>query len=216
VLTGSINQAAVESGLSPEGRLMLADAGLEDVAMAPAADMFELGVKVQVLKRGTMFSIRAHRLYDIYRSYSGLEEVPADVREKLEREIFQMPIEEVWHETSRFFERRNPAELDRAAREPKHRMALVFRWYLGNASKWAILGTPNRRTDFQIWSGPSMGSFNAWTADSFLALPENRGVVQIARNLLEGAAVITRAQLFRSCGVPVPAAAFSYRPRPLA
>jgi hypothetical protein len=39
--------------------------------------------------------------------------------------------------------------------------------------------------------------------------------VQIARNLMEGAAVITRAQQLRSYGVPVPAAAFDFRPRAL-
>ena len=39
---------------------------------------------------------------------------------------------------------------------------------------------------------------------------------RIARNLLEGAAVITRAQQLRSYGVPVPASAFHFAPRPLA
>lgn len=56
VLTGSVNQAAIESGLSDAGRAMLCEAGIADVAMAPAADMFELGVKVQVLRRGTFFA----------------------------------------------------------------------------------------------------------------------------------------------------------------
>ena len=51
------NQAAIESGLATEGKL-LAKAGLADVNMAPAADMFELGVKVQVLKRA-LFGPRA-------------------------------------------------------------------------------------------------------------------------------------------------------------
>src|SRR5690606_4644972 len=37
VLTGSVNQAAVESGLSGEGKQMLALAGIADVVMAPAA-----------------------------------------------------------------------------------------------------------------------------------------------------------------------------------
>ena len=64
VVTGSINQACVESGLHEEGRQMLTQAGLADVIMAPAADMFELGVEVQVLKRGTMFGNRAKKLYD--------------------------------------------------------------------------------------------------------------------------------------------------------
>ena len=40
VLTGTVNEAAIESGLSEAGRLLLAQAGIADVAMAPAADMF--------------------------------------------------------------------------------------------------------------------------------------------------------------------------------
>jgi len=213
VVTGSVNQAAVESGLSPAGRALLAQAALDDVAMAPAADMFELGVKVQVLKRGTMFSVRAHRLYDLYRAHASLDEIPAVERDKLEKTLFRAPVDEIWRETHAFFERRNPAENERAARDPKHKMALVFRWYLGQASRWAMSGVPDRVMDYQIWCGPAMGAFNAWTRDSVLAEPEARTVVQIARNLLEGAAVVTRAQQFRSYGVAVPAAAFDFRPR---
>ena len=94
-------------------------------------------------------------------------------------------------------------------------MALVFRWYLGKASKWAIDGEPTRRADYQIWSGPAMGAFNRWVAGSFLAEPQQRSVVQVALNLLEGAAVVTRAAHLRSAGLPVPASAFQFRPRPL-
>jgi PfaD family protein len=215
VLTGTVNQAAVESGLSAEGKRMLAQAGIADVMMAPAADMFELGVKVQVLKRGTMFAVRALRLYDLYAGHDSLEALSSEERAKLESEILRAPVEAVWAETRRFFEGRDPREVARAERDPKHRMALVFRWYLGKSSRWAILGDPDRRLDYQIWCGPAMGAFNAWTAGSFLAAPENRTVVQIARNLLEGAAVVARAQQLRSYGVPVPPAAFDFRPRPL-
>jgi hypothetical protein len=94
-------------------------------------------------------------------------------------------------------------------------MALVFRWYLGRSSRWAIDGEASRRMDYQLWCGPAMGAFNRWAADSFLAKPVNRTVVQVARNLLEGAAVITRAQQLRSHGVAVPAAAFWFTPRRL-
>jgi hypothetical protein len=95
-------------------------------------------------------------------------------------------------------------------------MALVFRWYLGRASRWAIDGDPARRMDYQIWCGPAMGSFNTWVKGSFLEPPEGRSASQIALNLLEGAAVVTRAQQLRSYGVPIPAAAFQFPPRPLA
>lgn len=73
----------------------------------------------------------------------------------------------------------------------------------------------SRQADFQIWCGPAMGAFNDWTAGTFLAEPGNRTVVEIALNLLEGAARIARAQQLRSLGLDVPAEAFDYAPRRL-
>jgi trans-AT polyketide synthase, acyltransferase and oxidoreductase domains len=216
VMTGSTNQASAEAGTSDLAKDMLAAADLTDVAMAPSPDMFEMGVKVQVLKRGTMFASRASLLRELYRTHSGLEDLPAEVIARIEREIFQRPVGEVWEETRAFFASRDPREIERAERDPKHKMALVFRWYIGLASHWAIQGLSNRKMDFQIWCGPAMGAFNRWARGSFLAERANRGVVQIALNLLEGAAIITRAQQLRSIGLPVPDAAFSYHPRPLA
>lgn len=216
VLTGSINQCTVEAGLSDEGKRMLAEARTGDVVMAPAADMFEQGVKVQVLRRGTMFAARASRLYAIYTSYPSLEAIPPDERTKLEREIFGAPIDEIWRATQAFFRERDPRQIERAERDPKHRMALVFRWYLGLSSRWAISGDPARRLDYQIWCGPAMGAFNDWVRGTFLEDPAQRDVVTIALNLLEGAAVVTRAHQLRTFGVPVPAAAFDVRPRRLA
>ena len=215
VLTGTVNQAAVESGLSAAGRALLAQAGVADVSMAPSPDMFELGVKVQVLRRGTLFAPRAARLYELYTAHESLEALPEAERRRLERDLFRASLEQVWDETRAYFEARRPEEIERAAREPRHRMALVFRWYLGRSSHWAIAGDPGRELDYQIWCGPAIGAFNAWTAGSFLGPPEARTVDQIARNLLEGAAVVTRAHQLRCYGVPVPAAAFDFRPRPL-
>ena len=45
--------------------------------------------------------------------------------------------------------------------------------------------------------------------------PENRSAVQIALNLLEGAASVTRAHQLRSYGAPIPAAGYRFEPRPL-
>lgn len=216
VLTGSVNQSAVEAGMSDAGKQMLANADIADVMMAPSADMFELGVKVQVLKRGTMFGVRAQKLYDTYVQYPSIEAIPAELRARLEKDLFKAPLDQIWTETREFWQQRDPEEVARAERDPKHRMALCFRWYLGRSSRWAIAGDPARRLDYQLWCGPAMGSFNRWVAGTFLAEPANRSVVQIALNLMEGAAIITRAQQLRSYGVAVPDAAFDFRPRPLA
>jgi PfaD family protein len=215
VLVGSVLQSSVEAGLSAEGKKMLAQASIGDVTMAPAADMFEQGVKVQVLKRGTMFATRAHRLYDVYRRVPDLESIPAAERATLEKEIFRAPLATVWDETRAFWNRRDPGEVAAAERDGKHRMALVFRSYLGRASRWAIDGEVDRRIDYQIWCGPAMGAFNAWVAGSFLADLGARTVAQVALNFMEGAAHLTRAHQLRSLGVPVPAACFAFRPRPL-
>lgn len=215
VLTGSVNQAAVESGLSADAKRMLADAGTADVAMAPAADMFELGVRLQVLRRGSMFAFRAERLYQVYAAHSSWDEVPQRIRDKIEREILRTSFDAVWIETRRFWLEREPEQAVRADNDAKHRMALVFRWYLGMSSRWAIEGQAERRADYQIWCGPAMGAFNRWAEGSLLAEPAGRTVAQIARNLLEGALAVARAQQLRSHGVAVPAAAFHYAPRPL-
>ncbi len=216
VLTGSINQTALEAGISSDAKALLAQADVADIAMAPAADMFEMGVKVQVLRRGTLFAARAARLYEAYRAYPSLEAIPSSIREALEREVLATTLQDAWTQTQEFWQRRDPAELDRAAADAKHRMALVFRWYLGMSSRWAIDGRTDRRTDYQLWAGPALGAFNRWTAGSFLSDLPGRNVVQIARNLLEGAAVITRAHQFRGFGVPMPPEAFTFSPRPLA
>lgn len=213
VLTGTINQACVEAGTSDEVRGMLAQAGQADVAMAPAADMFEMGVRVQVLKRGTLFAMRASRLYELYRAHESLEAIPPGERARLEQTILGASLESVWEETLAFFERRDPAQLERAAHDPKHRMALVFRWYLGMSSHWANHGVPERRADYQVWCGPAMGAFNAWAEGSFLEPPHARRAPLIARNLLIGAAIHERTRLLEAQGVELGEARPSLRPR---
>ncbi|WP_033401504.1 PfaD family polyunsaturated fatty acid/polyketide biosynthesis protein [Actinopolyspora mortivallis] len=215
VLTGSVNQMSREAAVSDEAKAMLAQAGVADVAMAPAGDMFELGAKVQVLRRGTMFAGRAARLYQLYLEHSSLESLPAETRDSLEREILGASLDEVWQRTEEYWAQRCPSEITRAQADPKHRMALVFRWYLGNSVTWAVDGTPGRRNDYQLWCGPAAGAFNTWTTGSFLAEPGGRTVTQIARNLLQGAAVLTRVHQLRALGVRLPSDAFDFRPRPL-
>jgi PfaD family protein len=213
VLTGSVNQACVEAGTSDTVREMLAAAEQADVTMAPAADMFEMGVELQVLKRGTMFPMRARKLYEFYRAHAGLDELPAPAVAMLEKSVFRQSIAAVREETERFWSARDPAQVERAHRDPKHEMALVFRWYLGMSSRWANRGEPGREVDYQVWCGPSMGAFNEWARGSFLEQPARRRVVDVAHNLLHGAAVLARANAVRRQGVDLAAECVDVRPR---
>ncbi len=214
VFTGSVNQACVESDTSDLVRRMLAEAQQADTAMAPAADMFEMGVKVQVLKRGTMFSQRASKLYELYRAYGSLDEIDPAERAKLEKTVFKLPLDEVWRQTHAFFAERDPRQNERAERDPRHKMALVFRWYLGQSSHWANRGVEDRKMDFQVWCGPAMGAFNEWTKGTHLEQPEERRVAEVAKNILYGACVLSRVNALRAQGVPVPPEAARVVPLP--
>ncbi len=212
VLTGSINQACVEADTSDAVRALLAQAAQADVAMAPAADMFEMGVKVQVLKRGTMFAMRAAKLYELYRAHEDYLQIPEQVRTMVERDMLQGSYEAAWEQTRAFFAERDPSQIQRAEKDPRYKMALVFRSYLGQSSRWAKTGDPKRKMDYQIWCGPAMGAFNAWVKGSFLEKAENRLVATIGLNLLYGAAGIIRCSWLRYQGVSVPPQAAVFRP----
>ena len=216
VVTGTVNQACVEAGTAPMVKEMLARAGVADVCLAPAPDMFEAGAQVQVLKRGTLYAMRGARLYELYRRYDSLDEIPADERAKLERDILRRPVGEVWAECESYFGVRDPAQLERAARDPRHQMALVFRWYLGRSSRWAIAGDVDRKMDVQVWCGPGIGAFNQWTEGTFLAEPGNRRVAVVAANLMAGAAAITRARWLSNQGLDPGVEAQTWVPRPVA
>jgi len=212
ILTGSINQAAVEADTSASVREMLVQSRQADVTMAPAADMFELGARVQVLKRGTMFAMRAAKLYELYRTYCRYEDIPVEIRTMIERDILRESYEAAWQKTRLYFETRDPGQITRAQEDAKHRMALVFRSYLGQASLWAKKGLEDRKIDYQIWCGPSMGAFNAWVQGSFLEAADQRKTVEMAIQLLTGTVKLMRFQWLAAQGVAFPSTVLDIKP----
>jgi PfaD family protein len=212
VLTGSVNQSCVEAGTSDTVRQMLAEAHQADVTMAPAADMFELGVKVQVLKRGTMFALRAGKLYELYTRYNSYEEIPSNQREIFQRDFFKCSFQEEWEQTKLFFAERDPKQIQLAEKNPKHKMALVFRSYLGRSSNWANSGDQTRKIDYQIWCGPAIGAFNHWVKGTFLENWQNRRTVTVAMNLMLGAAATTRVNWLRQQRILLPQGVTRFSP----
>ncbi len=212
ILTGSINQSCIESGTSDYVKNLLAQAEQADTAMAPAADMFEIGAKVQVLKRGTLFPVRADKLHKIYNSVSSFEEIEKKTKKEIEEKILKAEFEEKWQEIKQFFQTRNIKEIQRAENDPKHKMALVFRSYLGLSSKWPLNDKPDRRMDFQIWCGPAMGAFNQWVKGSFLEKADNRKVAETGLNLLIGASICTRVSWLKNQGIDLPQKKIKFHP----
>jgi trans-AT polyketide synthase/acyltransferase/oxidoreductase domain-containing protein len=185
VLTGSINQCTVEAGISDAAKDLLEQAGVHDTAYAPAGDMFEIGAQVQVLQRGVFFPGRANRLYQLYRHFEALEDIDAKIRDMVQEKYFRRTFDEVWADVRAY----QPArEIERAERNPKYRMSLIFRWYLGRATMSALDGDPDRRVDYQIHCGPAMGGLNEWLRGGDLEHWRQRHADDLGRRIMQGAA----------------------------
>lgn len=207
VVTGNINQTTVEAATSLRVKELLAEANVSDCRGAPSHDRFEVGGRVQVLSRGTRFPQQAERLYDLYKRHAGLGDIPADERASVEKGVFHRPLEELCEELLTDLQLKRPEEADLAVEDPRHQMALLFRWYLDQSARWAVAGTPGRRRDYQIWCGPAVGLFNDWVRGTWLQPLVARRAVAVADALLRGAAVLARVRLAAARGVSLPESA---------
>ncbi len=200
IVTGSINQCSVEAGTSEAVKDMLQDLGVNDTDYAPAGDMFEVGAKVQVMKKGVFFPARANKLYDLYRQHASLDEIDARMRKQLEDKYFKRSFEQVWEETQAYYRRKYPAEIERALQSPKHKMSLVFRWYFVHTTRVALAGDTAQRVDFQVHCGPALGAFNQWVKGTPLESWRNRHVDTMALAVLKSTAELVTQALHRYAG----------------
>lgn len=196
VLTGSINQCTVEAGTSEAVKDLLQSINVQDTDYAPAGDMFEIGAKVQVLKKGVLFPGRANKLYSLYNQYDSIEEIPENVIRQLEKSYFKKTIQEVWNETESYFRSKGMnLEIEKASKNPKHKMALIFRWYFGYSTRLAFSGDIENKVNFQIHTGPAMGAFNQWVRGTELENWRNRHVNEIGIKLMEATALIMKNKM---------------------
>ena len=186
VLTGSINQCTVEAKTSDAVKDLLEGINVQDTGYAPSGDMFEIGSKVQVLKKGVLFPARANKLYALYSQYNALEDIPQKTILQLEKNYFKKTISEVWEDTKNHFKEQGKGEeIIKAEQRPRHKMGLIFRWYFGFSSRMAFSGNLDNKVDFQIHTGPALGAFNQWVKGSELERWRNRHVDEIGEKLME-------------------------------
>jgi len=198
ILTGSINQCTVEAGTSDEVKALLQDINVQDTDYAPAGDMFELGAKVQVMKKGVFFPARANKLYSIYQHYDSLDDIPDKLRTMIEKNYFKKSFSDIWRATSEDLERRGKHEdIARAEADQKHRMALVLRWYFLHTTELALAGNTSERVNFQVHVGPALGAFNQWVKGTPLDAWQNRHVDEIAEKMMTGTADYLRTSCER-------------------
>ena len=194
IVTGSINQCTVEAGSSNAVKDLLQQINVQDTEYAPAGDMFELGAKVQVLKKGVFFPARANKLYEWYRMYNSLDEIDENTRKMIQEKWFKCSFDEAFEQVKEYC---SPLEVKKAQDNPKKRMALTFQWYFGYCTHLALEGTPKSEVNYQVHCGPALGAFNQWVKGTPLESWRNRHVAEIGKMLMTETAELL-CQRFKS------------------
>ncbi|MGD0096263.1 MAG: PfaD family polyunsaturated fatty acid/polyketide biosynthesis protein [Terracidiphilus sp.] len=188
ILTGSINQCTVEAGISDAVKDLLQEMNVQDTAYAPAGDMFELGARIQVLKRGLFFPARANKLYELYQRHNSLDEIEPSVRKQIQEKFFRRSFEDVWTETEDYLRRTDPKKLAEIESNPKRKMAAIFKWYFIHSTRLAMEGNADQKVDYQVHCGPALGAFNQWVKGTATENWRNRRVATLAEMIMRGAA----------------------------
>ncbi|MBF0225349.1 MAG: ACP S-malonyltransferase [Desulfobacterales bacterium] len=194
IVTGSINQCTVEAGTSDSAKDLLQQINVQDTDYAPAGDMFEMGAKVQVLKKGLFFPARANKLYSLYQQYNSIDEIDEKTKKQIQEKYFKKNFEDIYAETKEFF-KNTPDIIEKAEKNPKYKMALIFRWYFGYSTRIALSGDESNKVDYQIHCGPALGAFNQWVKGTDLENWKNRHVDEIGTLLMEETAKLLNQRL---------------------
>lgn len=175
ILTDALNQCTAEAATSEEVKRLLQGIKVGDLASAPLETSFELGGKLQVLKRGVLFPNRANRLYDLYTTYDSLESIPKHVIEQLEKNYFNQTLAERWEKIKMDYTANGKKSLlDAISKDGKRKMATIFKSYLRDSHQTAVSGDLSNKINFQIHTKPALGAFNQWVKGTNLESWQNR------------------------------------------
>lgn len=182
ILTGSINQCTVEAGTSNTTKELLQKLEVKDIVYAPDLDMFEYGWKIQVVKRGLLFSERANLLYSLYDKFTSIENIDNKSKDKVEKKYFGYSFEEAYEKVKKYY---SYEEILMAEKKPKYKMALIFKEYLKNSIEMAAGGSDLDKIGYGIICGSALANFNEYVKGTNLESWENRHVDIIAKKIME-------------------------------
>ena len=213
VVTGSVNGLTIEAGGSQARKELLAKAKPEDFVSAPSFEYLDADYRVRVTKFGTMFATKANRMEELYRATDSLDGLTHEGLKFLEQKVFQCSLVEAYDKAEPFLRQWWPNLVEQATTSPKVRASLLLKWFLFESNQWAIDGVQGRQMDYQVRGDGAVGSFNLWRENTEFNDISKISVVQLALNLLKGAAVISRMQVLKEHGVPVPKEAIFWKPQ---
>ncbi|MEJ8307079.1 ACP S-malonyltransferase [Saccharibacillus sacchari] len=192
IMTGSINQCTVEANTSESVKELLSRINVQDTDYAPAGDMFEMGAKVQVLKRGVLFPARANKLYDLYQKHNSIDEIDHKTQVQIQEKYFKRSFSEVFSDCCRYY---SSEEIEKAERNAKYKMAMIFKWYFAYSTRLALQGIEEQKVDYQVHCGPALGAFNQWVKGTRMEEWNKRHVSEIGLAIMTQTAELLQTRI---------------------
>lgn len=146
------------------------------------------------VEKGRILSARANKLYELYRNYNSIDQIDAQTRKMIEEKFFHKSFDDVYREVRAY---KAPGDIEKAEQNPKHKMALIFKWYFAMSNRAALLGDPVQRLNYQIHCGPALGAFNQWVKGTSLEDWRQRHVDEIGQKLCDETAGLLQRQVLQ-------------------
>ena len=191
ILTGSINQCSVEAGTSDTVKNILQSAKVQDIGYAPSEELFEMGARNRVMRRGIFFSSRATKLFNNYKQLDSLDKMDSSFLNELETHYFNCDINKLSHDLI------SQAETEGQAyeRNSKQAIAHLIRSYMKRGDELAIRGDISEKSNYRVVTSPAIGAFNEYVKGSDLQGWRHRHVDAIAVRLMNDGAVALKKRL---------------------
>lgn len=180
IQTGSINQSCMEANVNHEVKDILQKIDIYDTEFASCENMFELGAKVQVVKKGLFYQARANHLYDLYRQYNSIDELNETTKQQLEGRYLKKSFENVYNEIQQSV--KNDQQY---VNKEKLKMLQIFKWYFEQSREATLRSDPEWKMDYQIRCSNAMGLMNRWLMGTPYEDWKSRSVVEIGKKLLD-------------------------------
>lgn len=189
VMTSTINQCTLEADTSERVKELLQEAKENDFLFAPTDNLFEFGEKKSILKKGTLYAVRAQKVYDIYLKYSSLEEIP-DEQEELLEYYFGISLEQMYQSIVRRVSNREKILI---GEQPKYKLGVVLKEYLQLCFIQVKIGEKDWEINYGIEVGSELADMNRWLEGTDLETWKQRKVTIIAKRMMdEGADLLKK------------------------
>lgn len=191
IMTGSINQCTIEAGTSEIVKDLLQKINVHDTDYLPITDILQSIEQVQILKKDVMFLERSNKLYDLYKRYDMLEDIPQKIVKKIEKDYFRKSLKEVCNEDKN---REIVIEQD-SEKKSKQEILQLYEYYYKQGIKLSLEGNSLYQENFQIHTGSSLGAFNQWIKGTYIENWKQRHVDEIGILIMDEAIQILKKNM---------------------